>query len=147
MHPDAILAGLRRELDQLDHDADDYADRKKAIEAETERVDKLPRPEVAPERPETTVDHNIAYLAGLKSELERVGRDDEERVGEIKAEIERVEGMVHKSEKRDDRSPGDDLDSLTRDELNERATAAGVENPDKLHNKDAVIAAIKAARA
>lgn len=36
----------------------------------------------------------------------------------------------------------EDLDSLTRDELNERAEAAGVEDAAKLPNKGAVIDAI-----
>jgi hypothetical protein len=39
----------------------------------------------------------------------------------------------------------EDLESLTRDELNERAEAAGVQDADKLPNKGAVIDAIRAA--
>lgn len=41
----------------------------------------------------------------------------------------------------------DDLSNLTRDELNARATRAGVENPDALPNKAAVGDAIRVAEA
>ena len=48
MHPDAIITGLRRELERLDPKADDYDERKAAIEHEIQGTDKLPRPEVKP---------------------------------------------------------------------------------------------------
>lgn len=92
MHPDAIIAGLRRELERLDKNADDYADRKKAIEAEIKTTDALDRPETEPEQPETVVDHNISYLEGLKRELERVAEDAK---AEVRAEITRVEALIH----------------------------------------------------
>jgi len=92
MHPDAIIAGLRRELERLDKSAEDYADRKKAIEDEIARVDDEPRPEVAPEAPETVVDHNVSYLAGLRRELERVA---DEAKAEVRKEIKRVEALMH----------------------------------------------------
>ena len=49
-----------------------------------------------------------------------------------------------------DESPGErseDLDALNRDQLNERAVNVGIEEPDKLANKGAVIEAIQAAQA
>lgn len=91
MHPDAIIAGLRRELDRLDPNAADHAERRKAIEAEIKATDKLDRPEVSAEEPETVVDPNIGYLAGLKRELGRVAAGEKERIAQIKAEIKRVE--------------------------------------------------------
>lgn len=41
---------------------------------------------------------------------------------------------------------GDEFAGMTRDELNAAAVGAGVEEPDKLPNKDAVVAAIHEAR-
>ena len=95
MHPDAINAGLRRELDRLDPNAADHAERRKAIEAEIKATGKLDRPEVKPEEPETVVDPNIGYLAGLKRELSRIGAAEKERISQIKAEIKRVEALIH----------------------------------------------------
>lgn len=95
MHPDAIIAGLRRELDRLDPNAADHAERRKAIEAEIKATDKLDRPEVSAEEPETVVDPNIGYLAGLKRELGRVAAGEKERIAQIKAEIKRVEALIH----------------------------------------------------
>lgn len=92
MHPDALIAGLRRELDRLDKAADDYADRKKRIEAEIAAVDEQPRPEAAPEQPETVIDPNVRYLAGLKRELERVAEDAK---AQVRKEIARVESLIH----------------------------------------------------
>lgn len=40
---------------------------------------------------------------------------------------------------------GDDLSKLKREDLDERARAAGVDEPEKLSSKQAVIAAIQAA--
>lgn len=40
-------------------------------------------------------------------------------------------------------APADDLTRLSRDELDARAAALGVENPNELPNKDAVITAIQ----
>jgi uncharacterized protein YPO0396 len=149
MHPDAIIAALRRELERLNKDADDYAESRKAIEAEIERVDGLERPAAVKTEDQVEVrDEKVAYLAALKDELERVadGLKDE-----VRKEIKRVEALIHKSSKEDvaadETTDGDDLESLTRDELNARAEAVGVESPDKLANKDAVIAAIEAAHA
>jgi hypothetical protein len=45
----------------------------------------------------------------------------------------------------DDREDDEDLSKLKRTELDERALALGVEEPDKLGNKDKVITAIEAA--
>lgn len=45
----------------------------------------------------------------------------------------------------DSDEPGDGLDGLKRGELDARAAAAGVPEPEKLPNKDAVIDAIRAA--
>lgn len=87
MHPDAIIAGLRRELERLDRTADDYDDRRQAIEDELERVDGLPRPVAKPEDGATVFDQDRAYLAGLERELERA---DADRQDEIQAEIDRV---------------------------------------------------------
>lgn len=95
MHPDALIAALRRELERLDPDAPDHAERRKAIEAEIKATDKLDRPEVAPEEPDTVVDHNVGYLEGLKRELSRVAAGEKERVSQIKAEIKRVEALIH----------------------------------------------------
>lgn len=84
MHPDALIAGLRRELER-------FPERAAEIEAEIARVDRLPRPAASPEAPETTVDHRIGYLAGLEKELARAG---EERGDEIRAEIARVKAEL-----------------------------------------------------
>lgn len=46
----------------------------------------------------------------------------------------------------DDDDQGDGLDKMNRDELNAAAAEAGVEDADKLPNKDAVVAAIREAR-
>lgn len=100
MHPDAIIAGLRRELDRLDRNADDYAQRKATIEAEIKLTDKLDRPEVTPEQPETVVDQNVLYLAGLKRELERVA---DEFKDDVRVEIRRVEKLIHKEADVDDK--------------------------------------------
>jgi len=81
MHPDALIAGLRRELQRA-------PERKTEIEAEIAAVDKQPRPEVLPENPDVRVDHQAAYLEGLRQELRRA---EPERHKEIKAEIARVE--------------------------------------------------------
>jgi hypothetical protein len=91
LHPDAIIAALRRELDRLDPAGSDYAGRRKLIEAEIERVDALERPEVLPERPQEIADPNVSYLEGLKRELERVGQDAK---AEIRKEIARVEALI-----------------------------------------------------
>lgn len=87
MHPDDIIAGLRRELARTSPDAD----RREEIEAEIDRVDKLPRPEAKPDEPERVFDRVAAYLAGLRRELARAGAD---RVKEIEAEIDRVEAQI-----------------------------------------------------
>jgi hypothetical protein len=42
-------------------------------------------------------------------------------------------------------SDGDDLSKLSREDLNAHASAAGVDDPESLPNKDAVIAAIRQA--
>jgi hypothetical protein len=91
MHPDAILAGLKRELDRLDPHAADHADRKKAIEAEIKANEKLERPTATAEEPNTVIDRAHGYLAGLKRELERSA---EGRHAEINAEIKRVEAAI-----------------------------------------------------
>ena len=98
MHPDAIIAGLRRELERLHPDHEDYAERKAAIEQEIARVDDQPRPEATPEQPETVVDTNVSYLEGLRKELARAGSEAKEsakqHIAEIKAEIRRVEAEI-----------------------------------------------------
>lgn len=91
MHPDAILGGLKREFSRLDPKAEDYKERKAAIDKEIKANEDLPRPEATAENPETVVDHAIAYLEGLKRELERAEKD---REAEIKAEIKRVETEI-----------------------------------------------------
>lgn len=91
MHPDSLIAGLRRELERLDPKADDHEQRTEQINAEIERIDALPRPEVAPDDPATRVDHVGVYLDGLKRELERAA---EERAPEILEEIERIEKLI-----------------------------------------------------
>lgn len=91
MHPDSIIAGLRLELDRLPRDADDYADRKKSIEAEIKRADGLERPVATAEEPEKAADPNVTYLEGLKRELGRVGA--EARAGVLE-EIKRVEALI-----------------------------------------------------
>lgn len=96
MHPDDVIAALRRELERLDKDAEDYASRKKDVDAEIKRVDGLERPVATAEKPDTVVNHEVAYLAGLYRELERAVDD---RALEIKAEIKRVEALVHKAER------------------------------------------------
>lgn len=95
MHPDAIIAGLRRELDRLNPDADDYKDRKAAIEQDIQAQDKLERPVATAEEPDTIADPNVAYLGGLRRELLRAA---ETRGDEIRAEIKRVEALIRKTE-------------------------------------------------
>lgn len=94
MHPDAILAALRAELEEARDD-----DHRKAIKAEIERVDKLPRPAAKPDDPETVFDRTRAYLDALKVELAEA---PESRQAEIKKEIKRVEDEIHGREKEAD---------------------------------------------
>lgn len=126
MHPDAIIAGLRRELDRLDPDAADHADRKKAIEAEIKRVDGLDRPEATAEEPTTVIDHNVAYLAGLKRELARVG---EEARKQVEAEIKRVEALIHKSAKEAD------VDKPSAEEIEQRKQARAGQKVERAVNE------------
>ena len=80
MHPDEVIAGLRRELERAPERAEE-------IKAEIERVEKLPRPATRPEEPTKTADLARDYLAALKVELRRAP----ERAKEVEAEIKRVE--------------------------------------------------------
>lgn len=91
MHPDAIIAGLKRELDRLDKDADDYKQRKAAIEKEIEATDRLERPVSEADKPEVVFDHQREYLKGLERELERAEKSREK---EIKDEIKRVKAEL-----------------------------------------------------
>jgi hypothetical protein len=84
VHPDIVLAGLRRELQR-------FPDRKTEIEAEIARVSKLPRPAVAVDDPATTVDRTAALLAALQREK---ARSVPERHAEIDAEIARVKAQA-----------------------------------------------------
>ena len=141
MHPDALIAALKAELAEARD-----ADHKKDIEAEIKRVEGLPRPKAQAAEPETVFDRTRAYLDALKAELAEAV---EERHSEIKAEIKRVEGLLHKSGKAAAPAAGEDedLSAKPRKDLDARAVELGVEDPDKLPNKDAVIEAIEAARA
>jgi hypothetical protein len=84
MHPDTIVAGLRRELAR-------FPERREEIEAEIARVRGLPRPASTPEDPDTVADRRLGYLAGLERELARaVGSRREEietEIGRVKAEL------------------------------------------------------------
>lgn len=84
MHPDNVLAGLRREAER-------FPGRKEAIEAEMRRVAALPRPEVAVEEPERTVDRTADHLRALERER---ARSSEDRHAEIDAEIARVKAQI-----------------------------------------------------
>lgn len=114
MHPDAIITGLRRELERLDPAAADYAERKQQIEHEIRHAAGLPRPEAKADDQNTIADPNVGYLAGLKRELARSARD---RRDEIKAEIERIEKILH------------DKASQTETPAEESAAAAEQEQP------------------
>lgn len=92
MHPDVIITGLRHELDRLNPAADDYVQRRAEIEREIAHHDGRERPEVKAEDQNTIADPNVGYLKGLKRELATSAR---ERRDEIKAEIERVEELIH----------------------------------------------------
>lgn len=95
MHPDAIIDGLKRELSRL---RADEKERRAQIEAEIARVDKLPRPRIAPELSSLTVtDKDRDLLVGLRRELARTGRDDKDHRAEIQAEIQRVEAAVSRT--------------------------------------------------
>lgn len=137
MHPDAIIAALKAELETARDD-----EHRKQIKAEIERVDKLPRPVAKPEEPETAYDPRRAYLDALKVELGYAATDVHKAA--VKAEIRRVEQELDAAE--DEPSDEDDLDSKTRPELNELAASLGIEDPDKLANKGAVVDAIRAAQ-
>lgn len=86
MHPDAIITGLRSELER-------YPERKQEIEAEIRAVDRQARPAALPESPVLVADPDREYLAGLGRELERAGKD---RHDEIRAEIKRVTGLIER---------------------------------------------------
>lgn len=89
MHPDALIAGLRSELERLRPSDPDHDDRHQAILEEIEHVDKLPRPPIALETTSVAVaDTDRTYLSGLRQELARAEKD---RKPEIKAEIARAE--------------------------------------------------------
>ena len=140
MHPDAILEALKVELAEATDE-----NHKKAIKAEMERVDGLPRPEAKPEEPETAYDTRRAYLDALHVELDEA--IDGEHKSAIKAEIKRVESELAAKDDEAEGSPEDDgLDAKKRDELDELAANLGVEDAGKLPNKGAVIEAIRAAQ-
>ncbi|MGH3266138.1 MAG: hypothetical protein ACRDNS_29565 [Trebonia sp.] len=92
MHPDAIIKGLRRELASVPvSDKQRRAD----IEAEIERVDRLPRPRIAPELGSLAVaDKDRELLIGLRRELSRVRADEKDRRKQVQDEIDRVEAAV-----------------------------------------------------
>lgn len=110
MHPDALLAGLRAELDELKRSGESDPDREKQIKAEMDRVDDLPRPKSTAEEPETVVDRRLAYLEGLRDERDECGED---RRAEIEKEIKRVEKELK----------GSDVDVPSEDEVEERKQA------------------------
>ncbi len=91
MHPDAILTGLRHELERLDKNAPDHKERKAQLAAEIEHAEGLERPAVNPDQPTAVADPDVGYLAGLKQELSEAPK---ERHRDIKAEIARVEKAI-----------------------------------------------------
>lgn len=139
MHPDDVIAGLRRELDRLAESAEDYAERKKEINAEIKRVDGLDRPAVEPEKPDTVVNHDVAYLAGLKRELERIGEDGKERVAEIKDEIKRVEAIVHKAEREASKEVDEEVkvadEKPSKEEIEQRKQARAGQKVERAVNQ------------
>jgi hypothetical protein len=168
MHPDDIIAALRRELEGLNKNAEDYESRKAQIEKEIAFTDDMERPAVKPENPGVVIDHRPGYLAGLRRELE-TSTDD--RHDEIAEEAERVEAdlRINPSPQQPDVEPDaepeddgdevaeekaepetdagaeaadDELESKTRQELDEVARELGIEGPEKLANKAEVIGAI-----
>lgn len=90
MHPDSILAGLRRELTELRPGEDG---RRKEIEAEIKHAEALPKPAPLTNTGQRVRDTRRAYLDGLKQELASAAK---ERHEEIKAEIKRVEDALRK---------------------------------------------------
>jgi hypothetical protein len=87
MNPDSLIVALEDEKGRLDPAAPDHAERQEAIETELAHARGLPKLEVRSESPTVVVDHRLSYLRGLEAELERA---EEERKGEIVAEIVRV---------------------------------------------------------
>jgi hypothetical protein len=186
MHPDAIIAGLRQELQQ-------NPEREQAIREEIQRVDSQERPTIVTTEPAvlSPADFDRSYLAGLRQELATAAKDREE---EIKAEIARVIHVI-RSEPEAPAAPaeqpkpaveipegvvpgetpgwpvdavtgepldltpaqreelakaelepagnGNDLEAKSRRDLNEIASGLGIESPEKLPNKDAVIHVIR----
>lgn len=87
MHPDALTASLKQELEQCTDE-----ERRKEILSEIKNADGLERPTVTTETGHLEVmDRDRGYLDGLRQELEEV---EVERRAEVKAEIRRIEDIL-----------------------------------------------------
>jgi hypothetical protein len=130
MHPDDVIAALRRERKEITD-----PERLKSIDEQIAYADEQKRPTVKPESSSTVAQPTRVYYDALRQEL--VNAPTERQV-EIQVEIDRVAAELPGVEP----AAEDDLEAMSRNELNALAAEAGVENPGKLPNKEAVIAAI-----
>ena len=125
MHPDALIASLKQELEQCGDDDG----RHKEIQAEIDAADGLERPSIVTDTGVLEVlDKDRAYLDGLRQELKEV---DAERRAEIEAEIKHVEALLSKRTAPPDTAPAqgaeedETVDEPSAEEIEQRKQVRG----------------------
>ncbi len=119
MHPDALVASLRQELEQC---GDDNA-RRQEILAEIDATTQLDRPTIVIEGGSLEVaDKDQAYLDGLRKELDCA---EPERRDQIRTEIGRMEALIQTAPAQGAEEDEQVIDEPSVEEIEQRKQVRG----------------------